>query len=78
MVAVIVLMIVLDAVHPPAVATALSFPLRAGDASNLLLFGLAVAMTAVLVVLQKAVVWILGRAARRASRELSRARARAR
>ena len=47
------LMIVLDAVHPPAVATSMSFALRAGDESNLVLFALAVGITAVLVVLEK-------------------------
>src|SRR5690348_16652870 len=34
MIVTITLMIVLDVVHPPAVATAMSFALRAGDASN--------------------------------------------
>lgn len=50
----IVLMVLLDIMHPPAVATALSFALRTGDASNLLLFALAVGMTAALVSLQQA------------------------
>lgn len=53
MIAAIVMMIVFDAVHPPAVATALSFGLRAGDASNLLLFCLALAVTVVLLGLQR-------------------------
>jgi CBS-domain-containing membrane protein len=48
-----ILMIALDVVHPPAVSTSVSFALRAGDASNLILFGLAVCITAVLVVLQR-------------------------
>ena len=55
-------MIVLDAVHPPAVATAMSFALRAGNETNLVLFGLAVGMTAVLVVLQRLALWLLARA----------------
>ena len=55
----IVLMIALDAVHPPAVATSVSFAWRAGDASNLLLFCLALAITAVLVVLQRVVLRLL-------------------
>lgn len=59
MVTAIVLMIVFDAVHPPAVSTALSFALRAGDQSNLALFTLALAITAVLVVLQRAALKIL-------------------
>jgi CBS-domain-containing membrane protein len=61
MVATIFLMIVLNVVHPPAVATAMGFGLRAGDQSNLLLFGLAVAFTAVLVLLQRSAVWLLAR-----------------
>ena len=61
MVATIVLMIALDVVHPPAVATAMSFALRAGEASNLALFALALAITAALVVLQRAAVWTLAR-----------------
>jgi len=65
MVATIVLMIVADAVHPPAVSTALGFALRAGDESNLVLFGLAVGITAVLVLLQRSATWLLARWARR-------------
>ncbi len=55
----IFLMVLLDIMHPPAVATALSFALRAGDASNFLLFGLAVGVTAVLVGLQQSALWLL-------------------
>lgn len=61
MVATIFLMIVLDVVHPPAVATAMGFALRAGDQSNVVLFILAVGITAVLVVLQRAATWLLVR-----------------
>lgn len=61
MVATIVFMIALDVVHPPAVATAMSFALRAGEASNLGLFALALAITAALVVLQRVAVWTLAR-----------------
>lgn len=61
MVATIVLMIVLDVVHPPAVSTALSFALRAGDEKNLVLFALAVAITAALVVLQRTALWLIRR-----------------
>jgi len=57
----IVSMIALDVVHPPAVATAMSFALRAGDASNLALFALALGITIVLVCLQRAAVWALVR-----------------
>lgn len=59
MVATIVLMIVLDVMHPPAVSTALGFALRAGDQSNVVLFGLAVGITAALVLLQRAATWLL-------------------
>lgn len=65
MVAVILLMILADAVHPPAVSTALSFALRAGDESNVALFGLAVGITALLVGLQRSAVWMMARYARR-------------
>ena len=61
MVATIVAMILLDAVHPPAVATAMAFALRAGEETNLALFGLAVGMTAVLVVLERLALWLLAR-----------------
>lgn len=60
----IVLMIVLDAMHPPAVATALSFAFRAGNESNLLLFAMAVGITAVLVLLQRVALRMLGRYSR--------------
>lgn len=61
MVITIVLMILLDAVHPPAVATSLSFALRAGNESNLVLFSLAVGITAMLVILERIALWILAR-----------------
>jgi CBS-domain-containing membrane protein len=61
MVLIILMMILLDAVHPPAVATALSFALRAGNVANLALFGMALAATALLVVLERATLWILAR-----------------
>lgn len=61
MVSTIVLMILIDRVHPPAVSTSLSFALRAGDERNLVLFGLAVGITALLVFLQRAAVWVLAR-----------------
>ncbi len=61
MVVTITLMILLDAVHPPAVSTSLSFAFRAGDESNLVIFALAVGIIAVLVVLEKMAVWLLSR-----------------
>jgi len=67
----IFLMVLLNVMHPPAVATALSFALRAGDASNLLLFALAVGITALLVSLQRTALWVLAHsvAARRETRD---------
>lgn len=61
MVSTIFLMIVLDVMHPPAVATALSFSFRAGDESNVVLFGLSVLITAILVVLARTMIWLIGR-----------------
>lgn len=57
MVLVIIAMITLDVMHPPAVATALSFAFRTGDESNVVLFALALALVAVLVTLQRLVLW---------------------
>ena len=61
MVATIVGMILLDAVHPPAVSTALGFAFRSGPESNLALFAGAVGLIALLVGLQRASTWILRR-----------------
>ena len=61
MVLTILLMIVFDAVHPPAVSTSLSFALRAGNETNLVLFGLAVGMMVVLVGLERTALWTLAR-----------------
>jgi len=61
MVATIFLMITFDAVHPPAVATSLAFAFRAGDESNLAIFAMALAITATLVVLERAAVWMMAR-----------------
>ncbi len=59
MVVFIVLMILFDAVHPPAVSTSLSFAFRAGNESNLVLFGLAVGITAILVAIEELTLWFL-------------------
>lgn len=61
MVVTIVMMIVLDAVHPPAVSTALSFAFREGSARTLTLFLLSLSLIAALVLLQRSAVWILVR-----------------
>jgi CBS-domain-containing membrane protein len=61
MVATIGLMVLADVVHPPAVSTSLAFAFRAGPESNLLIFALAVLVTAALVVLEKYTIWQLAR-----------------
>jgi hypothetical protein len=65
-VVIIFLMIVLDVVHPPAVATAMGFSLRSGDQSKVALFAMAVAITVVLVIVQRSAVWLLGHQKRNA------------
>ena len=65
MVATILLMILLDVVHPPAVSTSIAFAFRAGQESNLAIFAMALGITAVLVVLERAAVWMMASAARR-------------
>lgn len=59
MVITLVLMILLDVVHPPAVSTSLSFAFRAENETNLVLFGLAVAITALLVIMERLTLWFL-------------------
>lgn len=61
MVVVIVLMVVFDRVHPPAVSTALGFAFRTGPETNLSLFGLALSLVGILVVLQRASLWVLAK-----------------
>jgi CBS-domain-containing membrane protein len=61
MAATIVLMITLDAVHPPAVSTSLTFALRTGAEDELTLFILALAVTASLVILQRSALWVFSR-----------------
>jgi CBS-domain-containing membrane protein len=61
MVVTILAMILLDAVHPPAISTALTFAFRSPPQRALPLFALALGMIIALVVLQRAAQWILGR-----------------
>ena len=63
LVGIIVVMIVTNTMHPPAVATALNFAFRAGGAGegNLLLFGLAVGLVLALVAVQRGSAYVLGR-----------------
>lgn len=61
MVLAIGMIILTDSMHPPAVSSALSFGLKSGDESNLLLFCMAVSLTAALVIIQCTVLWLLRR-----------------
>lgn len=61
MVTTIIAMIVLNTVHPPAVATALSFAFSPGSKTNLALFSLAVGITALLVELERLILRTLDR-----------------
>ena len=61
MVVVIYGMILARAMHPPAVATALSFAFDAGRGNGLALFGLCLGLIVVLVLLQRASQWLLRR-----------------
>ena len=57
-------LVALDRVHPPAIATALAFAFKGGDDSNLVLFAIAVGMVVVLVVVERATLWGLARLTR--------------
>jgi CBS-domain-containing membrane protein len=65
MAVVIVVLVVLDVVHPPAISTALAFAFRPSADDNFALFALAVGMTAVLVLMQRAVLFLLARGDKR-------------
>lgn len=64
----IVVMVTLDAVHPPAVSTALAFGFRQSNENNLTLFVLSVFLIVLLVGLQRVSLWLLASAARRNGR----------
>lgn len=70
MTATILLTLALRAVHPPAISTALTFAFRPGDADKWAIFMAALAIVAVLVVLQPLTARLLARTVRR--RELAR------
>lgn len=57
MVLTIILLVLLDAVHPPAISTALGFAFHSQQADAVGLFLIALAMIAALVVLQRTAVW---------------------
>ncbi len=64
MVVAIIAMVTLDAVHPPAVSTALAFGFRSNNQNNLTLFVLSVFLIVLLVGLQRISLWMLARASR--------------
>ena len=61
MIAIIVVLVTFGILHPPAVSTALAFAFRPAAEDNLLLFAAAVGMIALLVLLQRAVLFLLAR-----------------
>ena len=64
MIVAIIAMVTLDAVHPPAVSTALAFGFRSSNENNLTLFVLSVFLIVMLVGLQRVSLWLLARASR--------------
>jgi CBS-domain-containing membrane protein len=62
MVLTVVLIITLDAMHPPAMSTALSFAFHTNSLKTLGIFGLAMMVVASLVALQKAAFWLVQKA----------------
>ncbi len=54
----VILVITLDAMHPPAMSTALSFAFHTTSLKTLAIFGLAMVVIASLVACQKAVYWL--------------------
>jgi CBS-domain-containing membrane protein len=58
----IVLIITLDAMHPPAMSTALSFAFHTSSLKTLAIFGLMMVVIASLVALQKAAFWLVQKA----------------
>lgn len=61
MVVTILVMILADVVHPPAIGTSLTFAYRSGATSNATLFLLALGMVLLLAILQRVVQYLLSR-----------------
>ena len=61
MIVLVVAMVLLNAVHPPAVSTALAFAFRQAPETNLLLFELSLLVVILLVALQRGATWLLAR-----------------
>jgi CBS-domain-containing membrane protein len=57
----VVLIVALDAMHPPAMSTALSFSFHTNSVKTLAIFGLAMLVIASLAALQKAAFWLVHR-----------------
>jgi CBS-domain-containing membrane protein len=57
----VVLIVTLDAMHPPAMSTALSFSFHTNSVKTLAIFGLAMLVIASLAALQKAAFWLVHR-----------------
>ncbi len=57
----VLIMVLLDVVHPPAVSTSLAFATRGAQESNLLLFELSLALIVMLLLLQRTLSWLLSR-----------------
>ena len=55
----IAVMIIFRAVHPPAVSTTLVFAFRAGNEDNLVLFGMALIVILVMVLMEQSFLWVL-------------------
>jgi CBS-domain-containing membrane protein len=62
MIVTVIFMVALDAIHPPAVATAISFGFSTPDTNIFFLFLLALIMVAVLVLLEQVILWLVRRA----------------
>ena len=60
----VLVMVLADAVHPPAVSTSLSFAFRAPTEGSVVLFALALAVVVGVVALQRALLWLLARLSR--------------
>lgn len=55
----IAVMIIFRAVHPPAVSTTLVFAFRAGNEDNLVLFGMALIVILVMVLMEQSFLWVI-------------------
>lgn len=64
MLSTIIFIISLDAIHPPAIGTAISFGFRAPNTNAFFLFLLALGMVAVLLLLEQIILWIVRRVER--------------